>query len=279
MQKGSFMKRIRLLVTVASAVALVPLSATAAFAAPPANDTPDGAIALNLGDTVKEDTTKATTDKQDQQDNRFCGAPYTNASVWYTYTPSQNGAFVLDMSKSSYTGGFMVFNGEPAARTMIGCGPTSVGIDGASGTTYYIMAFSDTRKNGGNLVVSLEEGPPAPTISVTVDPVGTALPNGDAQVSGTFTCTDSNFVEMDGTLTQIWKRVKINGFFYRGIHKKMCDGQAHDWSQVVRSDNGIFAKGPATLLITGGACGEIECTDLHVKKKVTLKESGRATLY
>src|SRR3954452_5847275 len=113
-KEESSMRRLRLLVAAVSAAALVPLSAGAAFAAPPANDHPDGAVALTLGDTVKQDTSQATTDQQDRQLNRFCGAPFTNASVWYTYTPSADGSFILDMSQSNYTGGFMVFAGQPA---------------------------------------------------------------------------------------------------------------------------------------------------------------------
>ncbi|HEX3929445.1 MAG TPA: hypothetical protein VHW64_01985, partial [Nocardioides sp.] len=68
-------------------MALVPLAAGPASAAPPGNDEVGGAIALNLGDRVTEDTTQATTNAGDDALNAACGAPVTEASVWYSYHP------------------------------------------------------------------------------------------------------------------------------------------------------------------------------------------------
>lgn len=269
------MRTVRLAIATVATVALVPLTAAAAFAAAPANDMPGGAISLALGDTVTQDTTKATTGTLDAKVNRFCGAPFTNASVWYTYTPDANGAFILDTSNSDYSTGLMVFNGPPSGATLTSCGPTSVGIDGKAGTTYYIMAFSDTTLKGGNLVLSLEQGPPSPRLKVTVDPVGKAFANGDAEISGTYSCKNADSLFMDGQVTQIWRRVKITAYFQK-FYQGTCDGTVHTWKKVVTSDNGLFAKGDATANIFGEACGSITCADVRVKNQpVTLHNAGQ----
>ena len=266
------MRTVRLAISVAAATALIPLTASAAFAAPPANDTPDGAIALSLGQTVTEDTTEATTDAQDAKLNKFCGAPHTNASVWYTYTPSADGGFLLDMSQSDYSGGFLVFEGPPAPKSLITCGPTTVGVVGVAGTTYTIMVISDTKVNGGNLVLSLQQAPPPPHIKVTVDPQGTALKDGSAELSGTYSCKNADFLEMDGQLTQTVGRLKITGFFFKFIRK--CDGAVHPWSAVVTSDNGKFSGGKAASVVFTFACGAIECSQGKLKETIKLSRGG-----
>ncbi|MDX6309425.1 MAG: hypothetical protein QOI06_2471 [Nocardioidaceae bacterium] len=267
------MKTARLVISIVAVAALVPLTASAALAAPPANDKPVGAIAMSLGDTVNQDTTQATTGTLDAKLNQNCGAPFTNASVWYTYTPSQNGSFILDMSQSDYSGGFMIFAGHPSLRTLQACGPTTLGLDGVAGTTYYFMVFSDTDVNGGNLVLSLQQGPPPPHIKVTVNPTGTAYANGNARVGGTVKCKNAQFVDIEGQMTQIWKRVKIVAFFGKVLPSTVCDGQAHAWTKVVTSDNGLYAAGDATVNLDTLACGEIDCTEVLTSATTTLHEA------
>lgn len=271
------MRTIRLVITGVAVAALIPLTASGALAAPPpANDKPDGAMALDLGDTISEDTTDATTDAQDAELNQACGAPFTNASVWFTYKAGADGTFVLDMQQSDYTGGFMVFAGQPSQGSLITCGPTTLGAEARAGTKYFIMVFSDTQVKGGDLELSLEKGPPAPRLEVTVNPDGKAFQDGTAAVSGTFSCKNAQFFELDGQLTQIWRRVKITGFFFKFGDQSMCDGQAHPWRRVVESDNGLYAKGEATIEMFAGACGPITCTDLRLKDQpVKLHASGR----
>lgn len=268
------MRSVRIVVAALAAAALVPLTATAALAAPPNNDHPTGARAISLGQTVKQDTTQATTGSLDAKLNQLCGAPYTTASVWYSYTPSADGAFLLDMTQSSYSGGFMVFRDTPKLRTMLSCGPEQLGVTAKAGHTYLIMVFSDTATRGGNLVLSLDAAPPAPTMSVNVDTTGQVIKGGRAQLSGTYNCTNADYVETYGTLTQIWKRVKITGFFDYYPDAPTCDGTDQNWSLVVKSDNGLFADGTAKLVYKGSACGLIQCTKVKGTATVTLGKGG-----
>ena len=266
------MRPSRLAVAIVAAAALVPLTATVASAAPPANDKPEGAITLTLGDTIQEDTTKATTGSLDAKVNQFCGAPYTNASVWFTYTPTTSGGFILDSSASDFSTGLMAFRGAPTGRSLRACGPDSIAFKAMAGTTYTIMAFSPTPQNGGNLQLSLEEAPPAPTVDVTVNPTGRAFPNGNALVGGTYACTNADYIDIYGELLQIWQRVKITGFFDRFV-EGTCDGETHAWQRIVTSDNGLFAGGEATVSATGQACGVLECKNSRLDDvTITLKE-------
>ena len=59
------MRALRLSMAAMVAMALIPLAAASASAAPPANDEVAGAVALSLGDRVVQDTTEATTNAGD----------------------------------------------------------------------------------------------------------------------------------------------------------------------------------------------------------------------
>jgi hypothetical protein len=253
------MKPVRFAISLVAAAALVPLTALPALADPPGNDTPDGAVSLSLGDQYQEDTTQATTDQIDAKANRRCGAPYTNASVWFSYAPEQDGVFLVDMSQSDYSGGVMVFKGTPTPKHLLTCGPETVAARGHAGTTYLIMAFSDTKKNGGNLDLSLQGAPPPPSGQVALSPKGTIVPKGKAQIGGKFSCANADYVEIDGVLSQAWKRVRITGFFGQVEDGSLCDGKAHSWSQLVKSHNGFYAPGQAYLRVSVILCGELKC--------------------
>jgi hypothetical protein len=66
-------------VLLALALSSLGVSAPAALAAPPSNDTFAGARP-DVSELL--DTTEATTDSDDAQLNATCGAPATDASVW-----------------------------------------------------------------------------------------------------------------------------------------------------------------------------------------------------
>lgn len=274
------MRFARLGVAAVAVSALVPLTATAASAAtPPGNDKPAGAVALNLGDTYPEDTSAATTGSFDATLNEVCGAPYTNASVWFTYTPKSDGAFLLDMSASDYEGGIMVFARKPSQGTFRGCGPEELAINGKAGRKYAIMVFSDSTTKGGNLSLSLEKGPPPPTFSATMNSTGRAYQDGRASITGSFTCTNSSFTYANGTLLQIWKRVKILGYYGKDFDSSLCDSTSHSWRKVVTSDNGLYAAGDASATFVGHACGLVRCVHYAMTPQdLTLKGKGGKAL-
>ena len=269
------MRIARFTLAAAAAVAIVPMVAGGAFASPPGNDKPGGAIALTLSKAFNEDTTQATTGGLDANANERCGAPFTNASVWFTYTAPDDNGFIVDASASDYGVGLMIFHGVPSPGSFFGCGPTMVAARHAqAGKTYTIMAFSDTARIGGHLSLTLEPAPPAPTIAVTIDPTGIAYPSGNARVSGTYTCANADGLFGNGVLTLVWRRLKISGFF--GIRELgACDGQPHDWTKVVTSDNGLYGAGAAAVEIRSDACGLLQCTRAKAAQDVTLSAAAQ----
>ena len=264
--------------SVFAAVLLIPaMAASARAASPPANDTPAGATVITtLPTTINEDTTAATTDATDSALNANCGAPATNASVWFTYTAPADGALVADMSASDHSGGLIITDGDPSLLDMLTCGPVSVGVSTQAGHTYFIVAFSDTPGvQGGNLSVTFDVGPMA---SLTVNPRGTAFKDGTARVSGTYTCSNANpdFSDVEGTLVQRVGRGNVSGFFFDT--PLTCDGSTQTWSAIVFPDNGSrFAGGKAasvTLVFACSTAGSF-CVVPSVEQKVMLTRAGR----
>ena len=266
-----------LAVTAAGLMAMVGFSAPA-LAAAPANDEVGGAVALSLGDHKTQDTTEATTTADDTALNANCGAPVTKASVWYSYTAAADGGVILDMSSSDYSGGFLVFEGTPTADSLVACGQYTVGMGTTAGTTYNIMVIDDdldgNTANGGSLVLDVSAAPPPPTVDLTVYPKAKVTRDGTALITGTYRCTDADFIEIDGQLTQQVGRIKINGygFFYE---EGTCDGAWHPFTMPISGDNGVFAGGKAASFNYTFACGAFECADGYTEQQVMLSKGAR----
>lgn len=267
------MRALRLLLPVTLAVALVPFASAPASAAPPGNDTPDGATVINVGDTVTQDTSEATTDSDDAALNTTCEAPETGASVWYKLTPTTGGDVLMDATASDYSAGLMVFQGTPTADSMLACGPGAVGLHVESGTTYYVMAFSDSSDTGGSLVLSVSHEPP-PRARVTIAKDGLAFHRGAAQLHGSYTCAhDDLFSELDAHLLQRAGRLKVqagNSPFTR------CDGRSHPWKLRLVSPVGTYVRGHAVARASLIVCGFVQCRLAQDKRRVHLAWAPRS---
>jgi hypothetical protein len=250
------MRARRPLVAAMMVVGLLPLAAAPASAAPPANDEPQGAVVLHLGDRVVQDTSEATTNTQDDALNANCGAPAVTASVWYTYSPGRDRMVVLDMTASDYSGGLLVFAGTPTAESLVTCGPGTVALRARAGETYNVMVISDTEVNGGQLILSLKKPPPPPRVHVSVARRGVAFRGGAAQLHGTYFCKHGEFAALSGTLLQRAGRLKIQAEFGKEIR---CNGRRHHWSARLVSPVGTYAPGHAFARVRISACGIFVC--------------------
>lgn len=248
---------------------------TPAWAAAPGNDAPGGATPVSLGDHITQDTTEATTDATDAEVNTGCGAPATDASVWYSYTAAVDGGVIIDGSASDYPAGFLVFEGTPAADSLVTCGPGTVGLSASAGTTYTIMAIDDgsdgTPGVGGNLVLDVTEAPPAPTVDLNVDPTAKVDRYGNVLVTGSYSCTDGEFVEISAQLTQTVGRLKINGYGFT-FEEGTCDGASHPFTMPIVGDNGKFAGGKAASISFAYACGAFECAEGYNEQTIRLSK-------
>ena len=233
------------------------------LAAPPTNDTYPGSEPIALGDSVSQDTSEATTDADDTELNAECGAPAMDASVWYEYTAAADGFVVVDVSASDYSAGVFVATGAPGSFEIQACAPGAAIFEAFAGTVYSVIAIddqSDGGGNGGTLEMNVEEAPPPPEISMTVDPTGRFnQKSGSATISGTVTCSDApiEFSEIDVEVHQSVGRLRINGFGF--IEGFACDGSTQAWSAEVFGENGIFKGGKAATVTFAFACGEFLC--------------------
>jgi len=243
----------------ALALALVAVTTTAlpALAAAPANDTWTGAVRLLLGGTVELDTTSATTDAVDRLVNERCGAPYTKASVWYRYKPTVTRRLSVDVSASDYSAGVLVTKGRPTDGRVVTCGPRQVAFRAVADVRYYILAFSDTRTNGGHLVLTLDRLRP-PTLDLTVPSRGTVDRRGVATVTFAVRCTHSSFFDMFARLTQSFGHTKVTAFSY-AEEGPACDGAWHDVQLRFDSDTGLYGPGKVLLDVAAANCNDLGC--------------------
>jgi hypothetical protein len=256
------MKRLGVLISI---VALWSLAfATPALAAVPGNDAHAGRTVIgSLPFSESLDTTDATTDADDAEVNASCGAPATDASVWYELAGT-DGGIIVDVSASDYSAGVIVATGSPGTLLTVACGQGAVAFFAASGETYAILAFDDQLDgagNGGALDIAIDAAPPPPTIDITVDPVGSFNKvTGSATISGTFGCTgDADFAEIDVQLAQNVGRFTISGFGGMFAEAPVCDGSIQPWSVEVFGQNGKFKGGRSVAVTFAFACGTFNC--------------------
>ena len=264
------------LVCVVLLSALGLLTATAS-AAPPANDAFPNAAPASIGFSEELDTTEATTDADDAQLNSLCGAPATDASVWYALEGTDE-SLVVDVSQSDYTAGLLVGVGTQGNLELITCGPGAVAFFAAAGTTYYVLAFDDQADgsgNGGLLNISFNVAPPPPDLSIAVDRFGDVdSRTGEATLSGTYVCTGGDFID-----AFIDVRQRVGRFFVLGTgffsEFGTCDGETHEWSATIIPGNGKFAGGKAATITVAIACGQFECAEGYVEQTVQLRSRRR----
>ena len=264
------MKRLAFLVVVA--LCSLGLAAPVLAAAPTNNTyaTRQVITALPFSDTL--DTSEATTDALDAEANQ-CGAPFTDASVWYEFVPDADAQIVIDTQGSDYATGIFVLTGSPGSFTLQACGAGGVIVGASAGVTLTILVLDyDGEGNGGNLELTASLAPPPPVIDLTVDPSGSFNSRtGLATVRGTVTCTTGveggkSFLSVQ--LTQTVGRFKVSG---EGGTDFACDGTAHAWAVEVGAANGKFAGGRATVRAFAFACG-FDCGEDSVERTITLKK-------
>jgi len=264
----------KLLTVLTLALSALGVPAPAALAAPPTNDTFASATPVAIGFSEVLDTTEATTDGDDAQLNASCGAPATDASVWYALDGSDTGV-VVDVSQSDYSAGVLVGVGSQGSLDLVTCGPGAVAFFAAAGTTYYVLAIDDQLDgtgNGGSLSISFNEIPPPPTVDIAVNRFGRVNANtGVATISGTYTCTNGDFLDVFVDARQNVGR--FFSIFGSGSFSDSgtCDGVPHTWAADVFPQTGKFGGGKALTVTFAVSCGPFECADGFVEQTIQLR--------
>ncbi|GAB3602674.1 DUF6299 family protein [Microbacterium aureliae] len=264
----------RLTAGLAVALAVTALAGSPAVAAPPTNDVFGGAeIVAGLPFTALLDTTEATTDADDAELNAGCGAPATDASVWYSLTAAADESYLADVSASDYTAGVIVATGSPGGFEVIACGPGGAAWQATAGETYLVVVFDDQFDEGGNggqMELAIDVAPPAPALEVTVDPTARFdAKTGWVTLSGTIMCgADAEFAFLDAQLTQRVGRFLIRGW---GGAEITCDGTTNPWAIEMMGDNGLFKGGKSATVTFAVACGVAFCSDYMNETTVQLR--------
>lgn len=255
---------------------LLTLQAETAVAAPPSNDTLVGATPATLGFNEQLDTSEGTTDADDAQLNATCGAPATDASVWYAFTTTVDTRVAVDVAISSYRPTVLVGVGTPGNLQTVVCGPLAVAFFATAGTTYYVLVVDDQFDGGGNggtLSIAFYEATPAPEVEVAVDPVGTFNPRtGVATITGTLTCFNGLVWGASGEARQEVGSFTVVGIFDFGQHG-LCSG-TQTWSDEVYPEDGRFVGGEVITVASGFSCDFYGCA-VDVEEQTVQLRGGR----
>ena len=93
---------------------------------------------------------------------------------------------------------------------------------------------------------------------------------GTATISGTYTCTNGDFIDVFIDARQRVGRLFILGsgeFFDFGT----CDGASHSWSAEIFPQNGLFKGGKTLTLNFATSCGAFECAFGYAEQTVQLR--------
>lgn len=264
----------RRLAVLTSVVAIMSLGlAGRTLAATPGNDTYATRQSItSLPFTDSLDTSGATTDALDAEANAECGAPATDASVWYELVPDADGYLSLDANASDYAVGLIVLLGTPGSFSLVGCGAGGVGIPVSTGVEITVLVFDyDSVGNGGNLELAIDAAPPPPQLDLTVNATGSVdVRTGIATVRGTITCTGGEEVGKNFIFVQVTQNVGRFQFAGEGWADFACDGTTHAWSAEVASGSGKFGGGKAKVHAFAVAC-TFDCAEAEANRTVTLK--------
>jgi len=218
--------------------------------------------------TNSQDTRRATTGATDPP---FCYDPEGSAdsnTVWYSFTPAEDGRFAANTFGSDYD--TTLYVGTPNAAggiDVINCVDDSggtvqsyVSFDGAAGTTYLVMVGTccgaPGSDGGGSLVFSLDVAGPPLVLDATVDPTGN-VDQGVVTLTGTVTCSQTpDFAFIDLSLRQKVGQRTIEGFGSTDVGA--CGPTPTAWTVVLEGFNGRFAGGQATADLSFFAC-TVEC--------------------
>lgn len=263
----------RLTAAVLAAVTSVAIGGAPALAAPPSNDTYAGAQTIAaLPFVASLDTTEATTDADDVEINNQCGAPATDASVWYRFTAAEDAYLLADLSGSDYSAGVAVATGAPGSFAVVNCSQGGAAWGAMAGETYSLLVFDDQldgEGTGGTLQLTVDLAPPPPAVEVTVDPVGTFnARTGSATISGTAMCSsDAEFGFVDATVEQRVGRFIVRAY---GGTEILCDGTTQAWTLEVWGENGLLKGGRTLTVVVATACNAYDCGSSYEEVQVRL---------
>jgi len=113
----------------------------------------------------------------------------------------------------------------------------------------------------------------------TVNPTGSIAPEvrlaqgkGDVTISGTYTCTNVNFISITGRIEQQTNRGTVSGYFAYEPVPQCNNGAVNAWSTGLVISDGKFSKGEVTTSTRADYCNRPTlCTNTSVDQTVQLR--------
>ena len=269
----------RLAVSLSTAAIVLTALAGPVSAAPPGNDditNPTGVGALPYSDGPY-DTTEATTGSTDPT---TCFGEPDRSTVWYSFTPASSGGYAADTFGSDYDTTLYVGTPDGAGGiNVIDCNDDAKDLQSAlswaatGGTTYLLMVGTccgggvvGQAGGGGSLRFHVDVAPPPPTLTLTVDSMGSFNGYGVATIRGSLSCSNAGGVGIDADARQRVGRVLIRGF-----GGTFVDCSTTRWSMDISSEDGKYLGGALSVNVFAFACGPFECADAFVSTTVRLR--------
>ena len=210
-------------------------SATAAYAAVPANDNRADATVIDtlpFSDTV--DIAEATTEEGEAA-VLHCGG--NQKSVWYRHTAAADGMMVASTAGSDFGAPTLaVYEGSFESMSAVACDqgygkPAVVAVEAIKGLTYYFQAskpYDHPADAGTQLDFSLHW---QPAVQTDIDSTVWTLANGRATITGVVRCSDPVALRLEVTLVQWVDGERTN--YARNTAFAACDGttawQSNSW--------------------------------------------------
>ena len=233
---------------------------------------------LPYSDTI--DTTGATIGTTDPGycfDSAFGQDP---ASVWYAYTATETGSLLATTFDSDYDTTLYVGTADGAGGIdVIGCSDdtrslqSAVRFDAFAGETYLFAASASPfgGSTGGNLVFSLEVGPPAQAVELHVDAVGSFTGYGTATIRGSVSCEAS---APSGSIVIVELNQRVGNRDLPAVAFLDVEGCPADeiaFEIELESPYGKYRGGHATAQVIYAACSPFECANQTVDLRVSLR--------
>ena len=248
------------------ATLLLAFAAAPASAAAPGNDdrasaTPVGALPFNDHLVTLEATSQ-------EGDPPCASDPGVNPTVWYSFTPSQDGRYIATTRGSDYDTTLWVGT-NASGLDRVACNDDHFGFQSMvawrarAGVTYLIMVGS-FRGEGGDLRFRIKRAPRPPTFRLSLERAR-LTGNGKIELRGGLSCQRSESVLLEAAVRQDFGRHIIRGWRSRSLR---CGA---DWVVQLGNPEFRFAREEARISLNARTCNAAGCRRTTIDRIVEVR--------
>jgi hypothetical protein len=243
------------------------MGATASAAVPSNDDRGSATVVADLPFTDSLDTTDATAQENDPD----CFDIGTSPTVWYSFTPANDGPFIATTAGSGYDTTLTLATPGPHGLEIIDCSDdmddatSRVGWHADVGAEYLLMVGGFDGDHG-SLEFAIRRAPPPPSFTLRIARSGSVTRRGAVEIRG--------FLGCEGTQERQWLFVSGRQDFGRrkitaGSERRVaCD---QPWTIRVRDEEFRFAAGELIVRAAVEWCNDFDCTAENVRRVVRIR--------